>query len=244
MERIFRIFLSEQTCCGVTSVPQVCRAVDRQLRQLLCRESSVLAFSCALPCLQNEYYIPKPAVITGGLLNLSLKDHKYHRFMKYLRLSELMDFYEGRFDFAANAKLRFGVYRKENGCDTFTFDKDAGIFVVVRFAHQAAPTLAGQICSILSSAAGSGDAQAEILTPDPLWKEMLAPGAAPVLSLNDLDITDYSVQQLQTLLAQASFDAAGDPDGKRLILRAGAVFPHRENVPDETLCVNIVRSAL
>lgn len=242
MERIFRIFLSDQTCRGVTSVPQVCRGIDRQLRQSLCQESSILAFSCALPCLRNDYFIPKPAVITGELLNLSLKDHKHHRFMKYLRLSELMDFYEGSFDFSANAKLRFGVYRKENGCDTFTFDKDAGIFVIVRSAQPVSPALAGQICSILSSAAGQGDTQAEMLATDALWKEMLAPGDVPVLSLNALDITDYSVQQLRALTAQAAFDAAGDPDGKHLILRAGAVFPRREVLPDEVLCVNVVRS--
>ena len=244
MERIIKIVLSDQVCCGVTTVRQVCQNVDKRLQMLCAEESEIGAISMALPFLGGDCFIPKPAIITDNQLNLSLADHKYHRFMKYLRLSELSDYYRGSFDFAANARIRFGSYQKYCGVDTFAFAKETGLYVMVRTESLFSQSLLERIACAVKEVTGLAELQVYACEPDLLWKQSLQLTDSPVLTLNHLDVTDETAERLNELTADAAYDAAYDSTGRRLLLRAGACFRHRKVLPKNVLSVNIVRSSL
>ena len=244
MERIIKIVLSEQVCRGVTTVQQVCQNVDKRLKVLFAEEAEIRAVSMALPFLGNDCFIPKPAVITEKQLNLSLADHKFHRFMKYLRLAELSDYYQGIFDFAANAGIHFGTYQKDPGLDTFAFAKETGLYVTVLTDGLLRRSLTERVCLAVQEATGLSALHAYDCEPDLLWKQSLRSTDSPVLTLNNLDVTDYTTDQLIKLMTDAAYDAAYDSTGKRLLLRAGACFRHREVLSKDVVSVNIVRSSV
>ncbi len=244
MERVVKIPLSNQVCRGATTVQQVGQNVDRRLQLFYAAEPEINAISMTLPFLGADCFIPKPAVITEKQLNLSLADHKFHRFMKYLRLSELSDYYYGDFDFAGNAGIRFGTYQKDRSVDTFVFAEGTGLYVTVRTKSAFPHSLAKRICRAMEEATGLAELQAYDCELDSLWRQSLQLTDSPVLTLKHLDITDYTADQLKELVADAAYDAVYDLMGKRLLLRAGACFRHREVLPKDAISVNIVRSSL
>ena len=129
MDLIIRMQFLDRICPGQKSVKGVCAKLSssktkedicESLKHRLLGQESVL-LSDAKPFLDHEYFIEKPAFITDGLLDLSLADHKFHRFMTYLNIRDLDVFYSGQFDFAANAAISFGRYVNTGSKNYFEF---------------------------------------------------------------------------------------------------------------------------
>lgn len=240
MEKIFRISLSNKTFYGVSSVQKICRNIDKKLNDALLGSCDISTFSETFPFNQDDYYIIKPTFITKGLLNLSLKDHKFHRFMNYLKINDLSNYYMGNFDFEANSRVRFGVYYKKNDIETFSFDKNAGVYMVVRSKQKFSDYLTKEICILLETIIGTTEQNIEVCKPNKHWEELLKPTQSPVLSISNLDITDCSVKQIKEMISGATYNVSYDYTGKRLVIQAGAFFPRRNEGLNQALCVNVI----
>lgn len=250
MISIIKIEFSRGICPGMKSVPAICKKLPaKYLRSLIiehlkpldpelwdyCAVSNTMPFQC------GELYVEKPALITEGLQDLTLADHKFHRIMKYLRLSDLRSFFDGRYDFALNAKTSFGHYQKTEEKEYFVFTEGSGIYFCLKTARNLSPKNQDALCQLLESEVQrvfSVNA-VEVSIAEGYQEYFLHEEDGPALSLTDLDTRGLSPQHLEQILEGASFQAAYASDGFGVIILAGAWFPHTILLPSEIVCIEV-----
>ena len=250
MISIIKIEFSQGVCSGMKSVSAICKKLSaKYLRSLIlaylkplnpelwdnCAVSNTMPFQC------GQLYVEKPALITEGLLDLSLADHKFHRVMKYLKLSELRNFLDGSYDFARNAKTSFGHYHKTTENEYFAFSEGSGLYFCLKSPRSLSPKDRDALCQRLEHEIArifSVDAVAVSLA-EGYQEHFLHEEDRPALSLTDLDTRSLPAQHLEALLEGAYFQVAYAPDGFGVIILAGAWFPHVSLLPNEIVCIDI-----
>lgn len=247
---IVKIEFLQASCPGMKSVSAICKKISaKNLRALIlthlkplnpevwgdCAVSNLMPFQC------DELYVEKTALITEGLQDLSLADHKFHRTMKYLKISDLRSFLDGSFDFARNAKTSFGHYQKTEENEYFVFSEGSGLYFCIKSPHSLLPKDRDALCRRLEQELPrifSVDAVAVSIEVEPLAYFLHEEGR-PALSLTDLDTRSLAPQHLEQILEGASFQAAYAPDGFGVIILAGAWFPRAVLLPREIVCIDI-----
>lgn len=250
MISIIKIEFSQGVCPGMKSVSAICKKLSaKYLRSLIlaylkpldpelwddCAVSNTMPFQC------GQLYVEKPALITEGLQDLSLADHKFHRIMKYLKLSDLRSFFDGSYDFARNAKTSFGHYQKTAENEYFIFSEGSGLYFCLKSPRSLSPKDRNALCQRLEHEIARiffVDAVA-VSIAEGYQEYFLHEEDRPVLSLTDLDTRSLSVQHLEQILEGASFQAAYASDGFGVIILAGAWFPHALLLPNEIVCIDI-----
>lgn len=248
MISIIKIEFSQGICPSMKSVPAICKKLPASyLRSLIiehlkpmdpelwddCAVSNTMPFQC------DELYVEKPALITEGLQDLTLADHKFHRIMKYLRLSDLRSFFDGGYDFALNAKISFGHYQKVEEKEYFVFTEGSGIYFCLKTARNLSPKNQDALCQLMES-----EVQrvffvnaVKVSIAEGYQEYFFHEEYGPALSLTDLDTRSLSPQHLEQILEGASFQVAYASDGLGVIILAGAWFPHTILLPSEIVCI-------
>ncbi len=116
-------------CKKLTSIDMHCVFEHNDLSKGVC------AISNALPYVDNDYFVPKPAAITEKLKEIDITSQKALRTINYIELSKLSQYFAGEFDYLQASKLTFGsFYRKDKSY--FRMDSNTGIYFILLDANE------------------------------------------------------------------------------------------------------------
>lgn len=79
----------------------------------------------------NDYYIPKPALITENLQTLSTAEKKALRFTHYVNCLNLKEYFGASYDYMEATKEKFGYISHKEGDSFFKFEEKAGIYCII-----------------------------------------------------------------------------------------------------------------
>lgn len=130
MQEIVKIWFDSNVFQDIKSMNELCKYISKSVYFKMVKQN----FICSdfFPFRGEDYYIIKPVATTKGLLNLSIANHKYHRTLQYVCISELKAYFWGGYDFENNANISFGkiVYDKTTGIQ-FELKDDVGVYFFV-----------------------------------------------------------------------------------------------------------------
>ncbi len=186
----------------------------------ICRAFEGISYSDFMPFIGDKYYVPKPAMITKGLLDLNIKDFKYHRVMKYIEITDLPDFFAGEFDFEKKSSLYFGQYILSEEVEKFKFVDGAGIYSVIL------PDEAEEILSRLKSRVEDmKDVCAIESTETDSISECVGDGHSKYwMTLGALNTKLYLPEQLSMLMKGSFYQVGRKKDRPGIFFLPGACF--------------------
>lgn len=234
MYHIFCIQFKERKCPRCKSIADLCKKVNDSLLFDSIRDiSGEVDLSNVFPKLEEEFFVEKPSIINDNLLNLSLADFKYHRFMKYLPLKNLGRFLEGTFDFEKNGKISFGAYVKEEG-EWFEMNPALNLYFLFHTKDFISPdqlkvlreTTERIVEDILSLPVFVACEQAGVE-----WELWLGKGGnSKVMTLGDFHTGKYTKEELEELLEGAQYTPCYDKESRSIVLRPGALFQNSTEI--------------
>lgn len=210
MMKIVKVFFKNNVFWGAKSLGDICKIMN------------ISGFASFYPFCKKVQYIPKPALISDELLNLSLANHKYHRFMRYLAIPDIREYFGGSYAFAEKSNFSFGEYEFEDGVMKFTFHDQCGVYALIENMNDYS---ALQIKQIITEMIGN-DNEIEIeldSMPDTFGSEGVYHF---YILMNDLNTKVFSQIELEELLNQASYYVDYHNDSG-VWIRAGACFMSR-----------------
>ena len=212
MMKIVKVYFKNNVCLGYKSLIDICQIM------------SFPGVSNFFPFCKKELYIPKPALISNKLLNLSLVDHKYHRFMRYLAISDINDYFSGTYSFAEKSNFSFGNYNLDNEKMKFTFIDNCGVYAVIEDESNIDISIQGIKKIIKNRIESANEIEIEF---DSMTGIVEGKGEQHFyILLNDLETKHFSKAELEELLENASYHIAYDKENG-VCIRAGACFKTR-----------------
>lgn len=118
-------------CNSIMSLCQYLTSTDiRSAFTLNVPNKRICAISDALPYVGDDYFVPKPAVITERLKDIDITSQKALRTINYIELSKLNQYFTGEFNYLQASKRTFGsFYRKEKSY--FRMDDNTGLYCIL-----------------------------------------------------------------------------------------------------------------
>lgn len=206
MWKILKLYFKDNTFYNKKDIGDICKVFEG------------IVASDFMPFISNKYYVPKPAMITEGLLDLNIKDFKYHRVMKYIEISDLPDLFYGRYDFEKKSSLCFGQYTYNAGTGKFVFADNAGIYAVT-LSEEPVEKIKSKIRLL------ENDYEINHIEIDQI-DEFAGKGTREVyfMLLNSLYTKNLSHQQLSKLLQGAFYQVGHKKNQDGLFILPGACF--------------------
>ena len=209
MMKIVKVYFKNNVLWGFKSLGDICKTM------------TVPGCSAFFPFYQNELYIPKPALVSNELLDLSLADHKYHRFMRYLAISDINEYFNGTYSFAEKSNFSFGKYSFEGDKMKFSFRDYCGVYAVIGEENNNFMSIQDMKQLIRNRIGSENEIEIEF---DSMGDSVNYTGYQNFyILLNDLETKCYSQIELEELLENASYHI--DYDGNNGVrIRSGACF--------------------
>lgn len=186
--------------------------------------------SC-FPYYNKRYFVAKPAEISNGLLNLSLEDHKFHRFMRYLDIEQFAPFFQGGFHYGEQARspVEKGLLPGREPSEAVT--EGAGVYWIYDSAA-AKKDEAAQIRALeerashaLSVPAGCDVRICSEDVPDIILEKLDPVRCRRYMTLSPIGIGDYDRDTICGMLDSSQFQLGYAPEHRGLVIKAGASVP-------------------
>ena len=246
MNRLFLIQFVNRECYGFKSVSEICaRCNQPEVKEKLEKVLNNAAISNVMPRVGEKFFIEKPARISEGLLNLSLSDHKFHRFMKLLPLEELDNFLQGRFNFRSNSEVYYGSFKKTGKGDLFELSEDVSMYFLADIPlengirkPEDTSLIDSEIEAILHDA-GLTSVKVSSGEIGEVWEERSTDRPEdPVLILSDIDTLELTDNEMVSLMQGSQYSTMYSKKNS-IMIKCGAYFPKASQVPQHVLSIKV-----
>lgn len=231
MREIVKIWFDSRDFQKIKSISELCQYVS-ELNTILNIKKEFLC-SDVFPFRGDDYYIIKPVAITNGLLNLSIKNHKYHRTLQYINIYELDKFFWGGFDYKKNSQIAFGkiVYDKASGV-SYELAEEVGFYFFVDLKNKKDRVKLDSLIEKIDISEIKC-IQREML-PD--IKNDLSSELHIFIGLCDINTCELSPEQLEYLIDKSYFQIAYSEKKSNVKIKSGMCI---EGEVEPWLCKNI-----